>query len=268
MYHLECSKKDCLPISRYIRNINTAAFEMCYANIGPEEFLPLSLSLGRNTSIEKLDLSHNWLGDDGLYYLSQTLFENNNFVEIILVNNKISSKMLEQLCDAVSVSPKLKFLDLSENRLDDSAAPFIADLMLVKNSVAHFGRGLGETECLKVLDISWNNVVCSGKGMKRFAKGLADISVNQDFKNLVDQAFELLPNLKIVYGSRLSLIDQEFFSLKLFAPRDNSPRKWLIALYKLQQKFNRSLMPFLLEADRDNDMKLSRIELTEALEVS
>nr|CUU98603.1 hypothetical transcript [Hymenolepis microstoma] len=379
MYQLECSKKDCLPISRYIRNINAPAFEMCYANIGPEEFLPLSLSLGRNTSIKKLDLSHNWLGDDGLYYLSQALYENNNFVEIILVNNKISSKMIEQLCDAVSVSPKLKFLNLSENRLDDSAAPFIADLMLTspslhtlnisknrfsENSVAQIGRGIGETECLKVLDISWNHVVCSGKGMKRFSKGLAmsklevlnysfnqigptngclalmrglkanrylkeidlsdnlisvqgceilskalltnkcltkimfarnpfqvegcieilnnvlmnrqsqlieinfeDISGNQDFKKLVDQAFDFLPNLKIVYGSRLSLSDQEVFSLKIFAPRDNSPRRWLIALHKLQQKFNRPLMPFLLEADRDNDMKLSRIELTEALEL-
>ncbi|VUZ50724.1 unnamed protein product, partial [Hymenolepis diminuta] len=120
MYRLECSRQDCLPISRYIRNIHMAAFEMGYANIGPEEFLPLSLSLGRNTSIMKLDLRHNWLGDDGLYYLSQAIFENNNFVEIILENNKISSKMVEQLCDAVSVSPKLKFLNLSGNQLDDS----------------------------------------------------------------------------------------------------------------------------------------------------
>ncbi|KAM3179552.1 hypothetical protein ACTXT7_000441 [Hymenolepis weldensis] len=378
MYRLECSRQDCLPISRYIRNIHATAFEMGYANIGPEEFLPLSLSLGRNTSIMKLDLRHNWLGDDGLYYLSQALFENNNFVEIILENNKISSKMVEQLCDAVSVSPKLKFLNLSGNQLDDSAAPFLADLMLTspslhtlnisknkfsENSVAQFGRGLAETECLKVLDISWNHVVCSGKGMKRFSKGLAvsklevlnysfnqigpttgclalmkglkgnrylkeidlsdnlisiqgctalsmafqtnkfltkvkfarnpfqaggcieilnnvlknkqsqlielnfeDISINQDFKKLVDQAFRLLPNLKILYGSRLSLSDEKIFSLKLFAPKDNSQRKWLIALHKLQQKFNRPLMPFLPEADRDKDMKLSRIELTEALE--
>lgn len=64
MYRLECSRQDCLPISRYIRNIHMAAFEMGYANIGPEEFLPLSLSLGRNTSVIKLDLRHNWLGDD------------------------------------------------------------------------------------------------------------------------------------------------------------------------------------------------------------
>lgn len=39
--------------------------------------------------------------------------------------------MVEQLCDAASVSPKLKFLNLSGNQLDDSAAPFLADLMLV-----------------------------------------------------------------------------------------------------------------------------------------
>lgn len=149
MYKLECAREGCIPISHYIKNINNESFELCYANVGPEDFLPLSLSLGRNTTITRLDLSHNWLGDEvgyfisnliffskGFNHLSQSMGENPSFTEIILVDNKISSKMAEQFFDAASALPNLKYLNLSENRLGDAAAPFIADLMLVGNKFA------------------------------------------------------------------------------------------------------------------------------------
>lgn len=85
---------------------------------------------------------------------------------------------------------------------------------------------------------------------------------------LVEQSYKQLPNLRIIYGSRPSLIDQEIYSLNLFGRTEDSTRKWTNALQKLQKKFNRPLMPALLEVDRDKDMTLSRIELIEALEVS
>lgn len=92
--------------------------------------------------------------------------------------------------------------------------------------------------------------------------------MNDDFKILLDKSFKLLPNLRVIYGSRLSTNDLTTYSLKMYAPAGDPPKKWLIALHQLQNRTNRPILPYLMEADTDKDMKLSRWETTKALEVS
>lgn len=64
LYILECTRQKQIPIEYYIKNINKKCLTLCYSNIDPENFRPLSLSLGRNQAITTLNLSHNWLGDE------------------------------------------------------------------------------------------------------------------------------------------------------------------------------------------------------------
>ena len=78
----------------------------------------------------------------------------------------------------------------------------------------------------------------------------------------------MLPNLRIIYGSRLAINDLSVYSLKTYAPSNNPPKKWLSAMHEVQRKTSRQILPFLMDADKDKDMKLSRVETTEALEVS
>ena len=52
-------------------------------------------------------------------------------MKLNLADNQITSKMAEQFFDSLSLVPNLTFLDLSENSLDDAAAPNVADLLLV-----------------------------------------------------------------------------------------------------------------------------------------
>ena len=54
----------------------------------------------------------------------------------------------------------------------------------------------------------------------------------------------------------------------MYAPVKNPPKKWLIAMHEVQKRNSRPILPFLMDADRDKDMKLSRVETTQALEVS
>ncbi len=92
--------------------------------------------------------------------------------------------------------------------------------------------------------------------------------MNRDFRNLVGKAFTMLPNLRVIYGSKLITSDLTVYSLKLYAPDDDEPFKWLTALYRLQQHTQRPILPFMQEVDVDNDNKLSRPETTKALDVS
>ncbi|KAL5968778.1 Leucine-rich repeat-containing protein 74A [Taenia solium] len=216
LYQLDCTRQKRIPIEYYIKNIDKKSLMLCYSNIDPENFQPLSLSLGRNQAITILDLSHNWLGDE-------VLSENSNFTKLSLADNQITSKMAEQFFDVLSSMPNLVSLDLSENCLEDASATYIGDLLL-------------------------------------------DISVNDDFRILLDKSFKLLPSLRVIHGSRLTNNDLATYSLKMYAPAGAEPKKWLTAMRQLQNRTSRPILPYLIEADADKDMKLSRWETTKALE--
>lgn len=64
MYILECTRRDRIALGCYLRNMDKDKLILCYSNIGPEDFRPLALSLGRNRTITVLNISHNWLGDE------------------------------------------------------------------------------------------------------------------------------------------------------------------------------------------------------------
>ncbi|VDK39838.1 unnamed protein product [Taenia asiatica] len=95
-----------------------------------------------------------------------------------------------------------------------------------------------------------------------------DISVNDEFRILLDKSFKLLPSLRVIHGSKLTNNDLAIYSLKMYAPAGAPPKKWLIAMRQLQNRTRRPILPYLIEADADKDMKLSRWETTKALEVS
>lgn len=64
LYVLECTKRERIALGYYIRNMESEKLFLCYSNIGPDDFRPLAMSLGRNRTVTVLNLSHNWLGDE------------------------------------------------------------------------------------------------------------------------------------------------------------------------------------------------------------
>ncbi|KAL7064574.1 hypothetical protein AAHC03_04674 [Spirometra sp. Aus1] len=371
-YVFECTKRGVVPLGYYIRHMRDSELVMRHADISPEDFRPLAISLSQSKFITKLDLSHNCVSA-----LCQ-LFSENVFIEhLSLADNRFTDAKTEEMCDTLASVAQLTWLDLSENCFSDESANFFSDLMATSLQLVHlnlsknkfgegtaipFGRGLAQSECLVELDISWNHI--RGKGMKQLCQGIAasklkklnfaynglgpingckeltigiksnlileeldlsdnrispegavllgkglqvnaslktlkmdrnplqsagcyvilnfiiknpnktlkvltfeDIEVNESFRLLEGQALTALPDLTIVYGPKSRNKELSWYSLSFYVRDPSEPRKYTTVIKKIGRMFHKDFKPFLLRADEDNDMKLSRPEFTQALEV-
>nr|VZI44562.1 unnamed protein product [Spirometra erinaceieuropaei] len=128
-YVFECTKRGVVPLGYYIRHMRDSELVMRHADISPEDFRPLAISLSQSKFITKLDLSHNWLGDESVSALCQ-LFSENVFIEhLSLADNRFTDAKTEEMCDTLASVAQLTWLDLSENFFSDESANFFSDLM-------------------------------------------------------------------------------------------------------------------------------------------
>ncbi|VDM16463.1 unnamed protein product [Hydatigera taeniaeformis] len=191
------------------------------------------------SKLEKLNYSFNQIGPTlGCRELVQGLKSNRYLQELDLSDNLISPQGCVILSRALAANKHLNKIKFARNPFQ-SAGCFALLTGVLKN-----------------------------RGSKLIELNFEDIGVNDDFKILLDKSFKLLPNLRVIYGSKLTIKDLTIYSLKMYAPAADSPKKWLLTMRQLEKRINRPILPFLMEADMDKDMKLSRWETTKALEVS
>nr|CDS16856.1 leucine rich repeat containing protein [Echinococcus granulosus] len=190
------------------------------------------------SKLEKLNYSFNQIGPTlGCRELVQGLKNNRCLQELDLSGNLISPQGCVILSKALAANKHLSKINFARNPFQSAG-------------------------CFALLTGALKN-----RGSKLTELNFEDIVVNDDFKILVDKSFKLLPNLRVIHGSKLTVNDLTTYSLKMYAPTGTPPKRWLIAMHQLQNKTNRPLLPFLIEADMDKDMKLSRWETTKALEL-
>ncbi|VDN22686.1 unnamed protein product [Dibothriocephalus latus] len=94
-----------------------------------------------------------------------------------------------------------------------------------------------------------------------------DIEVNESFRLLHGQALTALPELTIVCGPKSLNRELAWYSLSFYVQDPSEPHKYTAVVKSFARIFHKDFKPFLLRADQDNDMKLSRPEFTQALEV-
>ncbi|KAL5110202.1 hypothetical protein TcWFU_004135 [Taenia crassiceps] len=190
------------------------------------------------SKLEKLNYSFNQIGPTlGCRELVQGLKNNRFLRELDLSNNLISPQGCVILSRALASNKHLSKIKFARNPFQ-SAGCFALLTGVLKN-----------------------------RGSKLSELNFDDISVNDEFKILLDKAFKLLPNLRVIHGSRLTNNDLATYSLKMYVSAGVPSKKWLIAMRQLQKRIGRPVLPFLMKADMDKDMKLSRWETTKALEL-
>jgi hypothetical protein len=77
----------------------------------------------------RTNMIHMNIGDQGIARISHALPGNTFITEIVLANARITTKGLKHLCDAMMFLPNLKYLDLSQNCIDDVGASALADVL-------------------------------------------------------------------------------------------------------------------------------------------
>uniref|UniRef100_A0A5K3FFH2 Ubiquitin-like domain-containing protein n=1 Tax=Mesocestoides corti TaxID=53468 RepID=A0A5K3FFH2_MESCO len=251
--------------------------------------------LSTSTTLTVLNISRNRLGENSALHIGRGLADSESLSELDISWNHIccSGKPMKQFARGLGLS-KLTKLNYSFNGIGPSLgckelvlglknSQFLEELDLSDNRISPQGcvilsKALATNKNLKKIKFGRNPFQSAGcfalltGVLKNHASQLIelnfeDIVVNRDFKLLVDKAYNVLPNLRVIYGSKLITNDLTVYSLKLYAPHDSQPKKWLRALQNLQRMTNRPLLSFLNDADIDNDKLLSRYETTKALEV-
>ena len=111
------------------------------------------------TSLTKLYIGRNPLGDKGAELLSEGLSNTASLQILNVRSSRITSKGAKVLANALTKNESLRFLDLTSNSIGDDGAIAIAD------ALAHGNSTLGG------LRVPWNNIGSSGvKALKHMVK--------------------------------------------------------------------------------------------------
>ncbi|XP_041352669.1 leucine-rich repeat-containing protein 74B-like [Gigantopelta aegis] len=187
LYFKICEHLDITPVSYFLRHINDKHITMRYHNLSPDEVKAIALVLKDTVNVETLNISGNYIKDDGCYAMCRMLEENDYVVEIGLADNKLTNVSAEYLCQMFRVNSGIKKLDLSGNEFDDAVAEqfanmlesnkYLKELDLSKNKFdqvagAILGPAIGSNDLLDVLDLSWNRL--RQKGAIAIAKGIKE----------------------------------------------------------------------------------------------
>ncbi|KAL4512587.1 hypothetical protein ABPG72_020424 [Tetrahymena utriculariae] len=87
----------------------------------------VSLGLQQNESLKVLDISHNYIGDEGVTYLAECLSkENKSLEELYMKRCNIQEKGGVELAKIVAFHPKLSKIDVSHNLMSEESGTYIA----------------------------------------------------------------------------------------------------------------------------------------------
>ena len=100
-----------------------------------------------NTALQKLNISHNEISDDGAIAFSECLKTNTTLIELDMSWNNITCKGASVIVEAIQVNTALQKLNISKTEISD-------------DGVIAFSECLKTNTTLIELDMSWNNITC------------------------------------------------------------------------------------------------------------
>ncbi|XP_005742884.1 leucine-rich repeat-containing protein 74A [Pundamilia nyererei] len=152
VYMQACKLVGVVPVSYFIRNLDSPAVTLSHHGLGPLGCKALAIAL--------VDISHNHLKSAGA---------DDNYCDLFFsfpAGNGFTDDDAKYFADALSTNSRIKVLDLSHNEFCGKGGE-------------HLGQLLANNEGLEVLDLSWNHLRM--KGAVAFCAGL---KVNMMLKHL------------------------------------------------------------------------------------
>ncbi|KAK2181369.1 hypothetical protein NP493_401g02028 [Ridgeia piscesae] len=185
VYKDSCQQLGVIPASYFLRHLDDAGLYMTHHGLGPKNVKPIAIALVSNPCIQELNLSDNWLGDEGGHYICDMLRENMYISDLNLSENKLGAAFARDLCQVLAVNVSLTHLNLSGNWFDDEAAVYLATAVTKTTKIEYLnlsgnklgpaagvilGPALAENSSIRNLDLSWNGL--SHRGAISIANGI------------------------------------------------------------------------------------------------
>ena len=148
-------------------------------NLRPSNVQPILKALQHQSCLLDLDLSNNFIQNEGIKFLSHTLVTLKQLQSLNVSGNMVTEGGIEQLCNVLTKSPnpiEIKRLQLSFNPLQSTSLKFVSALCQNKSVVSLSLTSCELTESSKLdpittvrcLDISYNHLTSEGfKGFLR-----------------------------------------------------------------------------------------------------
>ena len=136
-----------------------------------------------NTSLEKIDLGINRIGDEGVKELAEAL-KANTTLENISLGIKIGAKGAKHLAEALKENNSLEKIDLGENDIGAKGVKELAEALKVNTTLENiwlgvitsvrkgevFGGGVESEYIVEEVHLGWNDI--GAEGAKHLAEAL------------------------------------------------------------------------------------------------
>lgn len=182
-----CRDHGVTPIRYFIKHLMHDAMGLGYHGLGPAEMKALAVPLENNTTIERLDIEGNSIGEEGTQHLCRVLKENVYIVHLNIGENRLGDNGVRYVLDLLHENRTIEWLDLTGNNLSDRTAEHLSQVLrtnstlrtlkLRHNELGDCGaqwikEALMENESLESVDVSWNHF--QTKGCIMIAEGIKE----------------------------------------------------------------------------------------------
>ncbi|KAM9354867.1 uncharacterized protein lrrc74a [Pholidichthys leucotaenia] len=194
VYMQACKLVGVVPVSYFIRNLDSQTMTLTHHGLGPQGCKALAIALVTDMNINTLHLGDNCIQGEGAKYLAEMLRANFTIQHLDLSNNHLRSVGAEFVAKMMAENISLKSMKLSGNGFVDNDAKYFAEALSTNSRIKeldlshnefcgrggeHLGQLLANNDGLEVLDLSWNHLRM--KGAVAFCAGL---KVNMMLKHL------------------------------------------------------------------------------------
>ncbi|KAH9629254.1 hypothetical protein HF086_008336 [Spodoptera exigua] len=190
-----CKETGLGPMRSFYNSLLDNKIDLRYYGIHSKAFPIITAALSQNKYVKILDLTDNWISNDGCFHIGELLISNRTLTELILSGCRIGPEGAKRIFCSLHMNRSLTKLDLSKNDLLDEGVNYLAtaimrgadivELNLSKNKLTYHSV-LALCEAFEIknklshLDLSWNSII-SSKAVLRLCTYLSD---NKNFREL------------------------------------------------------------------------------------
>lgn len=225
LYLALCKESKLSPIRSFYKELLEEKVNLKYYGVSQMGFRAIAKSLKNNKHVKGLDLTDNWIYEDGCYHLGEMLMENITLKELNLFGCRIGPEGAKRIFANLHINQTLQKIDLTKNYLGDTGVDYLAKTIFLGSNLTNIILSYNNltakalvvlTEAFKThnklthLDLSWNTIVSPNAVFNLCTK----LSENMLFEELI-LSWTSLSGLRVGKAIKTLLSDSSLKYLNL-----------------------------------------------------